>query len=106
MIIKGINEIPWEKTNYGKRKTILSLDLEIPLILRYVVVEGEVEKHSHPNGEVIFVLRGEGIIQFKEGEKPIKPGDTIIIPPNIIQGIKRTSKEDLEMIAILPEKKA
>lgn len=102
MSIKNINEIEWERTEYGKRKNLVNLDHGVPVTVRYVVIEGEVIPHSHPKGEVIIVLKGEGIIKFENLEKEIKAGEILIIPPNVKQGIKKTSKEDIEAIAILP----
>ncbi|MEM0084702.1 MAG: cupin domain-containing protein [Candidatus Methanomethylicia archaeon] len=102
MSIKNIDEIEWEKTEYGKRKTLVNLDLGVPITVRYVVIEGEVTPHSHPKGEVIIVLKGEGIIIFENWEKEVRAGEILIIPPNVKQGIKKTSKENIEAIAILP----
>ncbi|MCS7368388.1 MAG: cupin domain-containing protein [archaeon GBS-70-058] len=102
MSVKRIDEIEWEKTDYGKRKTLANMELGIPAIVRYVVIEGTVDPHSHPHGEIIVVLKGEGKVIFEGWEKEIKPGDIILIPPNTKQGIKKTGKEDVEAIAILP----
>lgn len=40
--------------------------------------------HSHPVGQTLFCLSGAGRIQ-REGEQvqEIRPGDTVIIPPNV-----------------------
>lgn len=102
MSIKNIDEIEWEKTEYGRRKNIANLDLQVPVTVRYVVIEGEVTPHSHPKGEVIIVLKGEGIVKINGEEKVLRKGDVLIIPPNLKQGIKKMGKENLEAIAILP----
>jgi quercetin dioxygenase-like cupin family protein len=41
--------------------------------------------HSHPVGQTLYVLYGVGRIQ-KKGEPPIviSPGDTVMIPPNVV----------------------
>ncbi|MCX8168721.1 MAG: cupin domain-containing protein [Candidatus Methanomethylicia archaeon] len=104
MSIKKINEIPWEKTDYGRRKSIVSLDMGLPVIIRYVVIEGEVKPHSHENGEIIIILKGQGIIKFENWESKVGEGDIVVIPPNVKQGIIKSSEENIEAIAILPGK--
>lgn len=41
--------------------------------------------HSHPVGQVLYVLSGVGRLQFK-GERPqvLQPGDTALIPPGVL----------------------
>ncbi len=41
--------------------------------------------HSHPVGQTLYVLYGVGRIQ-KQGEPPIviSPGDTVVIPPDVV----------------------
>ena len=41
--------------------------------------------HTHPVGQTLYVLYGVGRIQ-KQGEPPIviSPGDTVMIPPNVM----------------------
>jgi quercetin dioxygenase-like cupin family protein len=40
--------------------------------------------HSHPVGQTLFCLSGAGRVQ-REGEQvqEIRPGDTVVIPPNV-----------------------
>ena len=41
--------------------------------------------HSHPVGQVLYVLSGVGRIQFKgEAVQLLQPGDTAVIPPNVV----------------------
>jgi quercetin dioxygenase-like cupin family protein len=41
--------------------------------------------HSHPVGQTLYVLYGSGRV-CKKGEKPIaiNPGDTVVIPPDVV----------------------
>lgn len=41
--------------------------------------------HTHPVGQTLYVLYGVGRVQ-KQGEPPIEisPGDTVMIPPNVM----------------------
>jgi len=100
--VKSMDKVEWEKTEYGRRKTLANMELGIPAIVRYVVIEGNVTPHSHPHGEIIIVLKGEGKVVFEGWEKDVKPGDIILVPPNVKQGIKRIGKDNVEAIAILP----
>jgi len=103
MSVKQFDDIIWEKTYYGKRKTLMKEDFKMPLTIRYINVETEVKRHTHPHGEVLFVIEGEGIVNIDREEKKIKPGTLIIAPPKIMQGIRRTGNKNVKMLAILPE---
>jgi len=100
--VKNFNEIKWEKTNYGRRKTLITPQEGVNLTIRYVEVEDTVRPHQHPNGEVLFVLEGEGKFHCKGKTIKIGEGSIIVIPPETIQHIERTSIKTLKMIAIFP----
>lgn len=102
MAVKNFDEISWEKTSYGRRKTLITPQEGVDLTIRYVEVESPVKPHKHPNGEVLYVLEGEGKFHSKGKVIKISKGSTIIIPPETIQHIEKTSTKTLKMIAIFP----
>ncbi|PLV56055.1 cupin domain-containing protein [Thermotoga sp. SG1] len=41
--------------------------------------------HSHPGGQILIVTRGKGFYQEKgKPARPLKPGDVVEIPPNVV----------------------
>ncbi|HDO20069.1 MAG: cupin domain-containing protein [archaeon GB-1867-097] len=103
MSVVRLDKIEWENTHYGRRRSINIGEYGIPLIVRYVIVKDKVKPHSHPKGEVIYVLEGEGVVEFENGELKIEAGSILIIPPKVRQSIRNTGREELKMLAIIPE---
>jgi mannose-6-phosphate isomerase-like protein (cupin superfamily) len=58
-------------------------------------------KHKLKSSEVYFILKGKGIMFIGKEEKEVEKGDVIYIPPNAIQWIKNTGKEDLEILCLV-----
>jgi len=52
--------------------------------------------------ECIFVLSGEGTTHADSGEFPLKPGDTILIPPGEKHVTRNTGSEPLVLLCFFP----
>lgn len=57
--------------------------------------------HWHSTEQVLVVTHGEGIIADESGERPIKPGDVILIQPNERHWHGAAPGSDLTHLAIL-----
>ncbi len=51
--------------------------------------------------EVYFILKGSGIMHIDNEQREVNQFDTIYIPPNSIQWIENTGREDLEFLCIV-----
>jgi len=60
------------------------------------------EPHHHPYEHEIFVLAGEGVLQFGEQKCPMKTGRAIYVPPDVIHGYQNTGNETLRFICVIP----
>ncbi len=64
-------------------------------------ISGTSTPHKHKQmEEIYFVLSGTGIIYIGDDLLPIKPGDLIPIPKDILHHIKTNQNEVLELVVI------
>jgi quercetin dioxygenase-like cupin family protein len=61
------------------------------------------EPHSHADSEeCIFVLSGSGAFWTEAGEQPVKPGDTIHVPPGERHYTRNTGTTPLVLLCVFP----
>ncbi len=59
--------------------------------------------HRHDFEHEILVFRGEGTARTENGNRPVKTGDVIYVPPNEMhQFCNNNSSESLEFICLIP----
>lgn len=58
--------------------------------------------HKHSWGHEMFILEGKGSLIQGGKEAPFSKGDVIFIPPGEEHQVKNSSKENLEMICLIP----
>ncbi len=59
--------------------------------------------HSHPDcEECIHVLSGKGLFCTEDQERPLKPGDTVLVPPGERHHTRNTGGEPLELLCFFP----
>ena len=59
--------------------------------------------HSHPDcEECIHVLYGTGLFCTEEGERPLRPGDTVLVPPGERHHTRNTGRVPLELLCFFP----
>jgi len=59
--------------------------------------------HRHTEfEECIYVLSGQGTSETDSGEHPLKPGDTILIPPGEWHVTRNTGDEPLMLLCFFP----
>ena len=65
--------------------------------------EGKRGPHLHRDfEECIYVLAGQGTTVAESGEHPLKPGDTILIPPGEKHVTRNTGREPLKLLCFFP----
>lgn len=66
---------------------------------------GQTPFHSHDWEHEVFGLSGEGVVVGEGGEKPLRAGDSVYMPPNEQHNFRNTGDEPLTMICMVPIKK-
>lgn len=83
----------------GARSVTLRL-VEIP-----VPQPGDTPRDPHHHGdleECIFVLSGQGTTCADSGEYPLRPGDTILLPPGERHVTRNTGRQPLVLLCFYP----
>ena len=73
-------------------------------VLSYITLKpGEsVGNHRHQDEtEIYHCIEGEGLVQVCSVETEIRPGDTVVIPPGGLHGIRNTGLIDLTVLAVV-----
>ena len=77
--------------------------------LRHVEIPVEIDggpgrrHHAHPDcEECIHVLSGTGLFCTEEEERPLGPGDTVLVPPGERHYTRNTGREPLELLCFFP----
>jgi quercetin dioxygenase-like cupin family protein len=61
------------------------------------------QPHHHPTcEECIYVLSGHGTTFADSGEYPLKPGDTLLMPPGEKHATRNTGSEPLLLLCFFP----
>ena len=63
-------------------------------------VGGYADPHTHPFEQAYYILKGHGLVTIGKDEYKVKPGNSVIFPPNMVHSIKNTSKTPLWLIPI------
>lgn len=57
--------------------------------------------HKLKTSEVYYILEGEGLMNIDDETKIVHPGNAIYIPPNSVQFIQNTGKDDLIFLCLV-----
>ena len=58
--------------------------------------------HSHDYEHEILVLGGQGVAKSEQGDRPLKAGDVIFVPPNEKHQFLNTGSEPFSFICLIP----
>jgi mannose-6-phosphate isomerase-like protein (cupin superfamily) len=58
-------------------------------------------RHKLKTTEVYYILEGEGLMHINKETQRVHPGHAIYIPPNSLQFIQNTGKDDLVFLCIV-----
>ena len=68
--------------------------------VKVVKLQGEFVWHNHPDtDELFFVVSGELVIQLRDGDVRLGPGDVFVVP----RGVEHCPKAQYEVSAVLVE---
>lgn len=63
---------------------------------------GHTPHHRHDYEHEILVLGGSGIARSEQGDRPLKAGDVVFVPPNEKHQFQNTGDEPLSFICLIP----
>ncbi|GIK17075.1 MAG: cupin domain-containing protein [Phycisphaerae bacterium] len=63
---------------------------------------GHTPHHKHDYEHEILILKGEGVARSEQGDRPVKPGDVLFVPPNEMHQFVNNSAAPLEFICLIP----
>lgn len=75
--------------NFAMRRFIIEPDGIIPL-------------HNHPYEHEVYILLGKGVGVASDGERELKQGDVIFVPPDEQHGWKNTGNGPLVLLCFIP----
>lgn len=67
---------------------------------------GHTPHHSHDYEHEILVLSGKGVARSAQGDRPLKTGDVIFVPPDEMHQFRNTGDEPMSFICVIPAPKA
>jgi mannose-6-phosphate isomerase-like protein (cupin superfamily) len=65
-----------------------------------VIPPGRAPEHYHHYDEVIYVLRGEGVLHLAEGSTPVGPGSCIHLPRLLRHSLENAGQAPLEVLGV------
>lgn len=67
---------------------------------------GHTPKHFHPYEHEIYVLQGEGVILDGDVERPLRPGDVVLVSPDDVHQFKNVGSTPFKMLCLIPNSAA
>ena len=67
-----------------------------------VAVGGHTPKHHHPYEHEVFVLEGEGVALEGDQQRPLRPGDVVLVTPDEVHQFKNTGDQPLKFLCLVP----
>ena len=64
---------------------------------------GRVNTHTHPGAHILYVLDGEGTVEYADGDFPLEPGTIYLVPSNQPHAIQ--AKTRLRLLSIADDHK-
>ncbi len=66
---------------------------------------GHTPHHSHDYEHEMLILSGTGVAKSEQGDRPIKPGDVLFVPPNEKHQFINTGAQPLTFVCLIPAPK-
>lgn len=63
-------------------------------------VGGGAELHTHPFEQAYYILKGKALVTIGKDQYKVKPGDSMVFPPNVEHAIKNIGKTPMWLIAV------
>jgi len=67
---------------------------------------GHTPRHFHPYEHEIFVLEGEGVIVDGDEQRPLQPGDVVLVSPDDVHQFRNVGSMPFKMLCLIPNSAA
>lgn len=110
MSVKHINEMKEVVYNSNGAQAVHKKSMIGPwngweeYVMRFFEIEpgGYTPKHQHPWPQYMFVMEGDGLIDWGEQEEKLQFGHSIVVPDNALHQIKNVGDRPLRFICVVP----
>ncbi|MDX1518894.1 MAG: cupin domain-containing protein [Gammaproteobacteria bacterium] len=107
MFVKNIRDCAEFTASDGCQLRELLHSKNDPVDLDYSIASARVlpgrhsYRHRLKQGEVYYILDGEGVMHIDEEHRAVNNGDLVYIPPEAVQWIENTGDRDLVFLALV-----
>ena len=63
---------------------------------------GNTPRHAHAYEHEVFVLEGAGVVWDAGGERPLRPGTAVFVPPKEMHQFRNTGPGPLKFLCLIP----
>jgi len=63
---------------------------------------GHTPWHKHPFEHEVFILDGEAVLEGEPESRPLRPGDAIFVPGNVMHQFRNTGPKTLRFLCLVP----
>jgi quercetin dioxygenase-like cupin family protein len=63
---------------------------------------GHTPHHQHDYEHEILILKGQGVARSADGDRAIRPGDVVWVPPDEMHQFVNTGSTPLEFVCLIP----
>lgn len=65
---------------------------------------GRTPRHTHPWEHEVYILEGRGTVLGEDGERPLRPGDVVYVPPGEEHCFLADQGEPAAFLCLVPRK--
>lgn len=76
-------------------------DIHYSLAVAWIKPGEQSQAHRLKTSEVYYLLRGSGVMHIGDEVARVEAGDVVYIPPEAVQWLENTDKEDIEFVCIV-----
>jgi mannose-6-phosphate isomerase-like protein (cupin superfamily) len=78
-----------------------AVDIHCSLAVAWLSPGEGSQAHRLKTAEVYYLVRGSGVMHIGDEAAGVEPGDAVYIPPESVQWLENTGKEEIEFLCIV-----
>ncbi len=104
MLVRSYKDVSPVATPYAEKRVVIGPKQGAPNFVMRVIdmPPGASYYHSHDWEHEVFVLSGRGTLSGEDGERQLKPEDTVYIAPSEKHGLSNQGPEVFRFICVVP----
>ncbi len=97
-----LDECEPEVTGDREFRVLIGPDLGCEAATQFVgdIPPGRAPVHEHTYDEVVFVLAGSGVVHLADGDRPIRPGTCVYLPPGSPHCLENTGSDVMRVLGV------